>query len=75
MKTFVKTFCTSLLYLPSIVVCLNTSVAQDQTEEADTIKVAPLYQESLRPQFHFTARQWTVHKLNPVIRPEPPHGG
>lgn len=70
-----KTFYTSLLYLPSIVVCLNTSVAKDQTEEADTIKVAPLYQESLRPQFHFTARQWTVHKLNPVIRPEPPHGG
>ncbi len=24
-----------------------------------------LYQESLRPQFHFTARQWTTHKLNP----------
>ena len=24
-----------------------------------------LYHESLRPQFHFTARQWTFHKLNP----------
>ncbi|MEC9097423.1 MAG: hypothetical protein VX776_12360, partial [Planctomycetota bacterium] len=34
-----------------------------------------LYREELRPQFHFTARQWTLHKLNPVIRPEPPHGG
>jgi fructan beta-fructosidase len=27
--------------------------------------VAPLYQEALRPQFHFTARQWTVDKRNP----------
>ena len=35
----------------------------------------PVYRERLRPQFHFTARQWTLHKLNPVIRPEPPHGG
>ena len=24
-----------------------------------------LYQEKYRPQFHFTARQWTVHSLNP----------
>ncbi len=24
-----------------------------------------LYHESLRPQFHFTARQWTRYKLNP----------
>lgn len=26
---------------------------------------APLYEEALRPRFHFTARQWTVDKLNP----------
>src|SRR5450631_875477 len=26
---------------------------------------APLYQESLRPQFHFTGRQFTVDKVNP----------
>ena len=26
---------------------------------------APLYKEALRPQFHFTARQWTVNLLNP----------
>ena len=31
---------------------------------------ADLYAESLRPQFHFTARQWTVHKLNPGMREE-----
>ncbi len=26
---------------------------------------ANLYHEKYRPQFHFTARQWTVYKLNP----------
>ena len=26
---------------------------------------ADLYKEKYRPQFHVTARQWTVHKLNP----------
>ncbi len=31
---------------------------------------AELYQEKYRPQFHFTARQWTVHKLNPGQREE-----
>ena len=30
----------------------------------------PLYQEALRPQFHFTARQWTIHHLNPGPREE-----
>ena len=30
----------------------------------------PLYQESLRPQFHFTARQWTMDRLNPRERQE-----
>lgn len=29
-----------------------------------------LYQEKYRPQFHFTARQWTVHTLNPGQREE-----
>jgi fructan beta-fructosidase len=32
--------------------------------------VAPLYEETLRPQFHFTARQWTVDKRNPQQREE-----
>ena len=31
---------------------------------------ADLYQEKYRPQFHFTARQWTVHTLNPGQREE-----
>jgi sucrose-6-phosphate hydrolase SacC (GH32 family) len=30
----------------------------------------PLYQEALRPQFHFTARQWTMNRLNPGMRQE-----
>jgi fructan beta-fructosidase len=29
-----------------------------------------LYQEKYRPQFHFTARQWNEHKLNPGQREE-----
>lgn len=32
--------------------------------------VTPLYKESLRPQFHFTARQWTMNRLNPREREE-----
>lgn len=31
---------------------------------------ADLYQEKHRPQFHVTARQWTVHKLNPGRKEE-----
>ena len=30
----------------------------------------PLYREALRPQLHFTARQWAMHRLNPVEREE-----
>jgi sucrose-6-phosphate hydrolase SacC (GH32 family) len=33
-------------------------------------QVPPLYQEALRPQFHFTARQWTMTRLNPGQRQE-----
>lgn len=29
-----------------------------------------LYREKFRPQFHFTARQWTYRKLNPGMREE-----
>jgi hypothetical protein len=31
---------------------------------------ADLYHEKHRPQFHVTARQWTVHKLNPGMKEE-----
>ncbi|RYD36254.1 MAG: glycoside hydrolase family 32 protein, partial [Verrucomicrobiaceae bacterium] len=30
----------------------------------------PLYQEAFRPQFHFTARQWTVDRLEPGPKQE-----
>ncbi len=39
--------------------------------ESPTLPPRPdLYREALRPQFHFTARQWTYHKLNPGRREE-----
>lgn len=43
-----------------------------QTDEPERLPVVsePLYQESLRPQFHFTARQWTMDRLNPGQREE-----
>ena len=34
------------------------------------VTTEPLYQEKLRPQFHFTARQWTMDRLNPGMRQE-----
>ena len=44
-------------------------VQTDHPESVPMLK-APLYQEALRPQFHFTARQWTVDKPNPQQREE-----
>lgn len=43
-----------------------------QTDQPERLPVVtgPLYRESLRPQFHFTARQWTVERLNPAMREE-----
>lgn len=43
-----------------------------QTDEPERLPNAttPLYQEALRPQFHFTARQWTMDRLNPGQREE-----
>jgi len=43
-----------------------------QTDQPEAMPLAkgPLYQESLRPQFHFTARQWTMDRLNPQARQE-----
>lgn len=42
------------------------------TDKPETlpIEAAPLYQETHRPQFHFTARQWTSTRLNPGQRQE-----
>ncbi len=44
-------------------------VQTDQPEHLPEV-VAPLYRESLRPQFHFTARQWTMNRLNPGMQQE-----
>ena len=43
-----------------------------QTDDPERLPVTagPLYHESLRPQFHFTARQWTMDRLNPGMREE-----
>jgi len=36
--------------------------------EVMPLEKAPLYQEKLRPQFHFTARQWLTDRLEPGQR-------
>jgi sucrose-6-phosphate hydrolase SacC (GH32 family) len=43
-----------------------------QTDRPERLPVVnqPLYQETHRPRFHFTARQWTVDRLNPGMRQE-----
>jgi fructan beta-fructosidase len=43
-----------------------------QTDQPERLPVIPepLYQECLRPQFHFTARQWAMNRLNPGMRQE-----
>ncbi|MEO5915368.1 MAG: autotransporter-associated beta strand repeat-containing protein [Luteolibacter sp.] len=43
-----------------------------QTDAPQVLPLAKgvLYQESLRPQVHFTARQWTMDRLNPGQRQE-----
>ncbi|WP_200269392.1 glycoside hydrolase family 32 protein [Luteolibacter pohnpeiensis] len=42
------------------------------TDQPDQLPVVttPVYQEALRPGFHFTARQWTMDRLNPGRRQE-----
>ncbi|MCW2934449.1 MAG: beta-fructosidase, levanase/invertase [Actinomycetia bacterium] len=43
-----------------------------QTDKPEQLPVATqtLYHETYRPQFHFTARQWTMDRLNPVALQE-----
>ena len=45
-------------------------IVQTDEPERRPIATGPLYREALRPQFHFTARQWTVDRLNPGMREE-----
>ena len=43
-----------------------------QTDKPERLPLVtePLYRETLRPQFHFTARQWTMDRLNPGTQQE-----
>jgi len=45
-------------------------LVQTDSPELPPLASGPLYQEALRPQFHFTARQWTMARLNPGQREE-----
>ena len=45
-------------------------IIQTDAPEEPPLATGPLYNESLRPQFHFTARQWTQDWLNPGMREE-----
>lgn len=45
-------------------------IVQTDAPERLPIATGPLYQEALRPQFHFTARQWGMSRLNPGMQQE-----
>jgi sucrose-6-phosphate hydrolase SacC (GH32 family) len=45
-------------------------IVQTDNPEQLPVVTGPLYRESLRPQFHFTARQWTMNRLNPGPKEE-----
>mgnify|MGYP001056582960 CR=1 FL=1 len=45
-------------------------VVQTDAPERLPVVTQPLYRETHRPRFHFTARQWTVDRLNPQRREE-----
>jgi len=45
-------------------------IIQTDAPEEPPLAPEPLYREALRPQFHFTARQWTMDRLNPGMREE-----
>jgi sucrose-6-phosphate hydrolase SacC (GH32 family) len=47
-----------------------TGLVQTDAPEQPPLATGLLYHEALRPQFHFTARQWTVDRLNPGMREE-----
>jgi len=45
-------------------------IIQTDKPQRPQVVTEPLYAETFRPQFHFTARQWTVDRLNPREREE-----
>ncbi|MFT3684378.1 MAG: glycoside hydrolase family 32 protein [Phycisphaerales bacterium] len=40
-------------------------VVQTDSPERRPVEIGALYHEALRPQYHFTARQWAMTRLNP----------
>jgi sucrose-6-phosphate hydrolase SacC (GH32 family) len=50
---------------------INVSgIVQTDHPERLPLDTGVLYQEAYRPQFHFTARQWTMTRLNPGMQQE-----
>ena len=50
---------------------INVSrIVQTDHPERLPVDVGPLYHEAFRPQFHFTAREWTMARLNPGMQQE-----
>jgi len=45
-------------------------IVQTDSPERIPVETGQLYREALRPQFHFTARQWTMNRLNPGMQQE-----
>ncbi|WP_161606353.1 glycoside hydrolase family 32 protein [Microlunatus speluncae] len=45
-------------------------ITQTDRPAVPPVTVEPLYREAYRPQFHFTARQWAMTRLNPQQREE-----
>ncbi len=45
-------------------------ILQTDRPEQFPVTTEPLYRETHRPQFHFTARQWTMDRLHPGMRQE-----
>ncbi|RYD39987.1 MAG: glycoside hydrolase family 32 protein, partial [Verrucomicrobiaceae bacterium] len=49
---------------------LVDDLVQTDSPEVPPVVTTPVYQESERPLYHFTARQWTMDRLNPGMRQE-----
>ena len=47
---------------------LVDQLVQTDSPEKLPVVTTPVYQESARPLYHFTARQWTMDRLNPGMR-------
>lgn len=58
-------FTRSTLLFWSLVATLPARLPGADPPPAETGGREPLYQEALRPQFHFTARYWDDYRLNP----------